>query len=387
MIRLACLLFCMASGAYAQVAVDPDRSAVRDGWWTLRVELRLSEITPYRVFTLDDPRRLVLDFQGVDWTGVEPEVLLSGDRAAAVRFGPFRPGWSRMVVDLAEPLNVVEAGMRETEGGADLTVVLERATAEAFADAAGAPPDPGWDNLAAVDPTLPAIVPDEDAFVVVLDPGHGGIDPGAEREGVNEADLMLVFAQEIAAELDAVPGVTVVLTRDADVFVPLFTRMSIARAVRADLFISLHADALEEDEARGASVYTLSQMGEDRAARQMVERHERGDLLAGVDLGAQTDRVATVLMDLARAKTGPVGERFADALAAAMRAEGVNLNSRPRRQGGFAVLSAADFPSVLLEAGFLSNARDRAVLATAAGRAPIVRAIAAAVKELANQPD
>ena len=126
-------------------------------------------------------------------------------------------------------------------------------------------------------------------------------------------------------------------------------------------------------------VYTLAAGAQDRAAAQLVERHARGDLLAGVDLQAQGDRVANALMDLARAETGPAGQRFADNLVAAMRAENVPLNSRPRREGLFAVLSAADFPSVLIEAGFLSNARDRAALESAAGRARIVQAIAVAV--------
>ncbi len=384
MIRWVCALLVLATGAWAQASVDPARSAIKDGWWTLRVELGLSKIVPYRVFTLDDPRRLVLDFEGLDWAGVTPAALLDGDRALAVRVGPFRPGWSRMVIDLAEPLAVAEAGMRADPAGAELTVVLERTDAQGFADAAGAPPDPGWDAMAAVDPVDGGPAPNSGDFVVVIDPGHGGIDPGAQRDGINEADLMLMFAQEVAAQLQALDGVQVVLTREADVFVPLFTRMSIARAVGADLLISLHADALEEDEATGASVYTLSSDAGDRAAAQMVERHERGDLLAGVDLAEQGDRVATVLMDLARADTGPEGQRFADALVAAMAAEGVRLNSRPRREGRFAVLSAADFPSVLLEAGFLSSSTDRAALASAEGRARFARAIVVAVAALAG---
>lgn len=376
MIRWICLTLLLGSGAFAQARVDPARSVIADGWWRLNIELGLSDIVPYRVFTLDDPRRLVLDFEGVDWGGFDPATVLSGDRAAAARVGPFRPGWSRMVIDLAEPLAVREAGMQRVANGAALTVVLRRVSADVFAAAAGTPPDLGGD----VAPSVTQIAPvTAGGFVVVIDPGHGGIDPGAQRGGVNEADLMLVFANEVVAALNTIPGVQAVLTRETDVFVPLFTRMSIARAAGANLFISLHADALEEDEARGAAVYTLAVDAQDRAAAQLVERHERGDLLAGVDLQAQSDRVANALMDLARGDTGPAGQRFADDLVAAMAAEDVPLNSRPRREGLFAVLSAADFPSVLIEAGFLSNARDRAALESAAGRARIVRAIAVAV--------
>ena len=379
MIRLLCLMLLLATGAVAEVRVDPARSAVENHWRNLRVSLGLSDVVPYRVFTLDAPRRLVLDFQGVDWTGIDAATLLQKGRATGLRFGPMRPGWSRMVVDLADPLVVAEAGMVRADDGADLTVLLRPVAAQEFALRTGAPPDPEWDVFAGLDPVTPAPVPD-DVFTVVIDAGHGGIDPGAERSGVREADVMLLLAREVAAGLNALDGVRAVLTREDDSFVPLNARMTIARAAGADLFISLHADALEEDEAEGASIYTLATGGGDTASARMVERHERGDLLAGVDLEATGDKVATVLMDLARAQTGPEGRQFADDLVAALRAADMPVNSRPRREGQLAVLSAADFPSVLIEAGFLSNNRDRALLASAAGRDRIVQAIVAAVR-------
>ena len=375
MIRWALLLLFAANMAVAQVTVDPERTAVRDGWWTLEVEMGFDQITPYRVFTLDAPRRLVLDVEGASFAELSPDAILSGDRATDLRLGPLRPGWSRMVVDLAEPLAIAQAGMVTVPQGADLKIVLERTTPESFAADAGAPPDPGWEVVTGFDPKVAAELAKSEDFVVVIDPGHGGIDPGANQGGIKEADLMLLMAAELAVLLNAEEGVQAVLTRETDVFVPLTARLTFARQVGADLFLSLHADALEEDEARGASVYTLSADGGGEAAQRIVERHERGDLLSGVDLSAAEDRVATALMDLARAETGPAGQRVADALVASMQAEGVRLNSRPRREGQFAVLTAADFPSILIEAGFLSNAEDRAVLASPAGRARLSRAI------------
>ncbi len=377
MIRLVFAFLICASGVWAEARVDPDRSAVRDGWWSLRVELGLSAIVPYRVFTLDDPRRLVIDFEGLDWAGVEAGQLLEPGRASNLRFGSLGPGWSRLIVDLTEPLAVTQAGMFTSDGGADLTVLMERVSEAEFAAKAGPPLDLAMDDFVDVAPFVPA--DDDGRFVVVLDPGHGGIDPGADRDGVREAHIMLDLAREVAAALADASHVRVVLTRDGDHFVPLNARMTIARAAGADLFISLHADALEEDEAQGGSVYTLAEDGGDAAARRLVERHERGDLLAGVDLSGAEDRVANVLMDMARAQTGPQGQRFARLLAEQMRDRGVRLNARALRAGGFAVLGAADFPSVLVEAGFLSNAGDRAALATVEGRAPLVAAIAAAV--------
>ncbi|KQI73101.1 N-acetylmuramoyl-L-alanine amidase [Loktanella sp. 5RATIMAR09] len=384
MIRWLLSFLFIANMAIAQVTVDPERTSVSDGWWTLEVAVGLDRITPYRVFTLDAPRRLVLDVEGASFDGLDGDALISGDRAADVRFGPLRPGWSRMVVDLAEPLVISEAGMVRTDAGADLRIVLERASAAEFAAAAGAPPDPGWDVVTGFDPDAAAALAASEDFLVVIDPGHGGIDPGAFQGGIKEADLMLILAAELAVMLNAQEGVHAVLTREDDTFVPLSARMTFARQVGADLFLSLHADALGDEDVRGASVYTLSSDGGDAAAQRIVERHERGDLLAGVDLNDAEDRVATALMDLARARTGPEGVRIADALAAAMQAQGVPMNSRPRREGQFVVLTAADYPGVLIEAGFLSNAQDRAFLATPEGRARITRAIRDTVVLLAR---
>ncbi|RBW44788.1 N-acetylmuramoyl-L-alanine amidase [Loktanella sp. D2R18] len=362
----------------AQVTVDPNRTAVGDGWWRLEINVGLSAVTPYRLFTLDNPRRLVVDFQNTDWPDVSPDLLLSGDRATALRYGALGPDWSRMVVDLAGPLEVTQAAMQTTDAGADLSIILKRTDARSFSANTGAPSDL---NLAQPVALPPATSGD---FLVVIDPGHGGIDPGAMRDGVSEADLMLQLGQEVATAVDAIDGVQASLTRDADIFVPLYTRVSSARAAGADLFISLHADALEEDAASGASVYTLSRDGGALAARRMIARHERGDLLAGVDLDAQGDQIATLLMDLARDRTGPEGVEFADMLIAQIENAGVRVNTNPHRFGQLAVLSAADFPSVLIEVGFLSNAQDRAALEDAESRADIVEAIAAAVNQFAR---
>ena len=379
------MTFCFAANlAIAQVSVDPARSSVSDGWWTLEVAIGLDRITPYRVFTLDDPRRLVIDVEGASFAGLDAAALLSGERAQDVRFGPLRPGWSRMVVDLAEPLVIAQVGMATVDGGADLTIILDRASPEDFAASAGAPPDPGWDEITGFDPKLAAELAASEDFVVVIDPGHGGIDAGAVQGGIKEADLMLLMGTELAATLNQQEGLQAVLTRNQDIFVPLSARLTFARDVGADLFISLHADALEEDEARGASIYTLNSDGGTKAALRSVERHERGDLLAGVDLHDADDRVAKALMDLARAQTGPEARRIADGLVASMQAQGVLMNPNPRREGQFAVLTAAGFPSVLIEAGFLSSAEDRAVLATSEGRARIARAIRDTVVLLAR---
>lgn len=362
--------------------VDMAQSQLRDEDGALLVELALSQTVPFRVFTVDAPRRLVLDFKEVDWTGVTAAALRNSDLATDLRFGVLRPGWSRLVVDLAAPLVVRTAGLavNEASGVALLTVTLDPADAAAFAARAGEPQTPGW-TLSP--PPAPALLPQTDTggpLVVVVDPGHGGLDPGAERGDVQEADIMLALGIELADALNRTEGIRAILTREADIFVPLEERMSIARANRADLFISLHMDALRLDDAQGASVYTMNEEGTDSASQRMAERHERGDLLAGLDLSGQDDRIATVLMDLARLESAPRGLRFADKVVVGLRDAGARLNSRPRREGRLAVLNAADFPSVLIEVGFLSNDTDRANMLTVEGRDRIVRGIVQAVQ-------
>ena len=370
MIRLACVFLLAASTAFAQAQVEPGRSYVRDGWWRLEVALGLTDYVPYRVYTLDEPMRLVLEFEGLSWEEVQPETLLEPGRATALRFGALQDDWSRLVIDLAGPLKVATAAMAKGEAGITLRLDLRRTSQAAFAAASDVAPAE----------KIPAEVgpPDERVFTVLVDPGHGGIDPGADRGGLKESDLMLALGQEVVAALADLPEVSPILSRDRDVFVSLDGRIRMARQIGADLLISLHADALEADEAQGASVYTLSQG--DAASARMVERHERTELLAGVDLTGQGDRVATTLMSLARQKSGPEGDAFAALLVEQMKNRGVDLNSRPLRSGRLAVLSAADFPSVLIEAGFLSNAEDRSRLADPSGRAPLVKAIADAVR-------
>jgi N-acetylmuramoyl-L-alanine amidase len=384
MLRLIALLIAFASTLGAQefsalARVDAAQSQLRDERGGLVLDLHLSLAVPYRVFTLDAPRRVVLDFREVDWQGASREALLNADNATDLRFGPLRPGWSRMVIDLAAPMAVLEAGMQvdTNTGRAHLLLALAPTDPEKFAQAAGAPVDQGWVDLLASDSTqIRPEVPDG-PMIVAIDAGHGGIDPGAQRAGINEADLMLTLAFEVADAINRTGRMQAFLIREANVFVPLEQRMTRARAVGAVALISLHADSLEGGGARGASVYTLSETALDGASTRMAERHERGDLLAGLDLSGQDDRVASVLMDLARRETGPAGERLADALVRGMDGAGVRMNSQARRSGRFAVLNAPDFPSVLIEVGFLSSDADRAALISPAGRASVAAGIAA----------
>ncbi|KIN72208.1 N-acetylmuramoyl-L-alanine amidase [Sulfitobacter guttiformis KCTC 32187] len=368
----------------ALARVDPAASKVLDGWWgRTDITLALSQGVPYRVFILDAPARLVVDFREVDFSGLKAADLLGSDEAAkgrisAVRFGAFQAGWSRLVADLAEPMVPREIGMPvdPDTGRAMLEITLKAATAEEFAAAAGAPRDPAWTPAFLAAPPLAR--PDADRFVVVLDPGHGGIDPGAETDEVNEKVLMLNFAQTMAEALRR-RGVDVVLTRESDVFVSLETRVAIAHQVEADLFISLHADSLQQGGANGATVYTLSGEASDAATEHLAARHNRSDIIAGADLTGSDDQVAQVLLDLARQETEPRSAALAMTLAEGMAAVGGPMNNRPLREAGFSVLKSADIPSVLVEIGFLSSKRDLANLGDPVWRRGMAEGMARAV--------
>ena len=332
---------------------------VRDRWGATELRLEISQGVPWRVFTLTNPNRLVMDFREVQWGEVDPNSLNASDRISSVRMGAYRPGWSRLVADLAEPMRVqtAELATDASDGGATITVRLQRTEQADFDLTAGAPRDPRWDLPA---PALVDTMPprDPNRVRIVLDPGHGGIDPGAERDGITEANLMLTFGRELQDVLRRAGGFDVILTRDGDYFVSLEARVAAARDAGADLFISLHADALAEGEARGAAVYVLSDDASDAASAALAERHNRDDLLAGLDLSQSDDRVANVLMSLARLDNAPRSEALAKHILEGIRNAVGRVHKRPLRSAGFSVLKAADIPSVLLEVGFLSTEED-----------------------------
>ncbi|UWQ48392.1 N-acetylmuramoyl-L-alanine amidase [Leisingera caerulea] len=376
------LIWLLAAAAWAQgfsglARIDAEASQVRDAGQGAEVSLGLSQGVPYRLFTLDGPPRLVLDFQEVDWTGLTADKLVQGEQVTAAQFGTYVPGWSRLVLQLAQPMKVTAAAMAvdQVTAAARLAVSLEPATAQEFAASAGAPQDPRWD-LPAPEEMQGRAARDENApLLVMLDPGHGGIDPGAETEVVVEKHLMLQFARELGEALLRSGQFTVMMTRDDDYFVSLERRIAMAHQAGADVFISLHADTISEGRAHGSTVYTLSKEASDAASAKLAERHLRGDLLSGTDLSQADDRVTGVMLDLARQETQPRSDALAAALIDGLRAQGKPINNRPLRSAGFSVLKSADIPSVLVEIGFLSSKRDLKNLVDADWRAKAARGI------------
>lgn len=371
------LLFPLAAHAEGPVRLDVAASAIAVDKADLMLALRLDGPAPYRVFLLDDPKRLVIDMEGLELADADAARIPGATAMEAVRAGPFRPGWGRMVFQLPAPYAVIEAVQQTGDTGATLRLRLSPVAAEDFAGAPNAM-SALWDLP---QPTTPVVDPSRpQPLRVAIDPGHGGIDSGATAEGLREADLMLAFARELTEKLIRA-GFEVVLTRRKDEFVGLEARMTEARASGADLFISLHADALPDGQAAGASVFIWNSQADDRASRQLASRHDRADLVAGLDLQGTDDQIAGTLMDMARADTQPRSEAFAKHMSAHLSQAGLALHRNPVKGAAFSVLKSPDIPSTLVELGFLTDPSDRANLTDPAWRARMAQAIAGAVTD------
>ncbi len=398
MIRRLCaaalsFALCLVAGAGAGAArdfaalarLDAARSSIRAAGEGLDVALTLTRPVPWRVRALSGPPRLVVDFRSVAFGALDGSALGVAPAVRGLRAGPLRADWSRLVIELARPMEVERAGMATGAGDGAARIEIRLAPA----DAADLPEAPPWESPAfRPEPQTLAPArrpgPDETRPMVVLDPGHGGIDPGAVRDGHREADITLAFARELRELLRRDGRLRVALTREADVFVSLEGRIAAARRAGADLFVSIHADAVAEGVARGAQVYTLSEAASSRAAAQLAERHDRDDLLSGVDLTEQDDRIARLLMDMARHETGPRTLALADALVAALAEAEIALHARPRESAAFAVLKAPDMPSVLVEIGFMSTPSELDKLLSETWRRRAAGALAAGLADWAE---
>jgi N-acetylmuramoyl-L-alanine amidase len=324
---------------------------------------------------LDSPQRLVLDL-----AGVEPgSANVSGGDILRSRAARYRPGITRVVFDLAEPVRVKLA--RLAEDGRTLTLKLASASPAEFAEAIVAGRvDYGLTSVATGTSRGALTVPLEDTApyklpipvvqgradkpLVVIDAGHGGHDPGSlSIDGrYKEKDAALAIAKAVRDELLASGRVRVALTRSDDRFLILDERREIARRLNADLFISIHADSAPGSSARGATVYTLSETSSDRVAARLAAKENKADVLNGVDLGAQPNDVSSILIDLTQRETMNTSSRFADLLQHELTDQGVDFKSTYHRFAGLVVLKAPDVPAVLLETGYMSSDDDLKLL-------------------------
>lgn len=230
-------------------------------------------------------------------------------------------------------------------------------------------------------PTVPPPRPKPPRHIVAIDPGHGGVDPGAiSPQGIYEKDITLNTARELARQLDATGRFRIVLTRSGDIFVPLRERVARARAAHAELFLSVHADALPDEEMRGLSVYTLSDQASDRETAALAARENRDDFIGGIKLSRQRRDIAPILLDMARRQTNNGSLALAHNIVAEL-GRAVPLLEKPHRAAGFAVLTAPDVPSVLVELGCLSNPVEERLLAQRLYQQRLARGLLQAIED------
>ncbi|HLH11029.1 MAG TPA: N-acetylmuramoyl-L-alanine amidase [Methylovirgula sp.] len=335
-------------------------------------------------FVLTAPDRLVVDLPQIDFRinpqiGCERKHRRPGQAGliSSFRFGLFAPGKSRIVIDLAGPARVVRAESEPAGTAAHLVIELAKTDRAAFQAAAqrstleaemNAPEQPS-----PAKPTAPGLP------LIVIDPGHGGIDSGAIVKGLVEKNIVFEFAKALAAKLTASGRYKIVMTRDSDVFLPLGERVRIAQDSGAALFVSVHADTISDAaQVSGATVYTLSDHATDAEAARIAEDENRADATAGVVGNDEPGDVSDILADLTRQETRAYSHVFARTLVNYWRVA-ARLNKNPERAAGFRVLKAPDVPSVLIELGYLSNPQDAANLVSAAWRESTASRVASAI--------
>ena len=324
-----------------------------------RFVLELSRKTELRAFTLADPYRVVIDLPQVTFRLPPKMGDVGRGLVKAFRFGLVMAGGSRIVFDLTKPARIDVASVTEAAPGGPARLSLELISTDRESFLRRAELDTRPARADAV-PPVPAAAAGDARSLVVLDPGHGGIDTGTKGpNGETEKDIVLKVAERLRQRIEKAGKYRVLMTRTDDTFVPLADRVRFARNASAALFVSIHADALprREGDAQGASVYTLSDTASDSEAARLAEQENRADIIAGVNLKTEPEDVAGILLDLAERETKGFSLQFAHKLLADLKTV-TRLHKEPLKSAGFRVLRAPDIPSVLIELGYVSNHAD-----------------------------
>jgi N-acetylmuramoyl-L-alanine amidase len=356
-----------------------------------RFVLDLDKPIQFRAFTLADPYRVVVDIPQVDFRLPAEAGSTGRGLIQAFRYGLVMPGGSRIVFDLTGPARIANSYVLDAANGQPprLVLELEQVDRTGFVQSLAAESRPELRPAIAVaaDPVVamktpvpePAATADKRP-VVVIDPGHGGVDNGTQAGGENEKDLVLGFGLALRDRIEKAGKYRVVMTREDDTFIPLADRVTIARNQSAALFVSIHADALPpgEGDAQGATIYTLSDKASDAEAERLAEAENRADAIGGVNLTEEPTEVADILIDLVRRETRTFSNRFARQLMSEMKAS-VRMHKHPLKSAGFKVLKAPDVPSVLVELGYVSNKDDHEHMVSENWRARTVGSMAQAI--------
>ena len=380
LVLLLAPLFVQDAAAAAETAVTGIRLGEQS--YGTRVVLDLTGDVSHSIFTLADPYRVVIDLPEVDWRLPGKTLSVGRGLVRQFRFGLFKPGVSRVVLDVSGPVAVKRSFLLKptADFGYRLVIDLEPVSSERFSRLI-LTPEPAEETpaTAAPEPTPePRSKPGKTGKpLIVVDAGHGGVDPGTTGlSGGYEKTVTLAFALELRRQIEIAGRYRVMLTRERDIFISLRKRVEMARLNGADLFISLHADALANRRISGVAVYTLSEKASDAEAEELAARENKSDVIAGVDLTGEgyDETVANILIDLAQRETMNLAAEFAGFLIPEL-GKAAGLLRKTHRYAGFRVLKAPDVPSVLIEMGYLSNPKDEARLLDPGHRRDLMGAV------------
>lgn len=339
----------------------------------------------YTVYVMANPYRVMIDLPQVSFALPEGAGDNTRGLVTQYRYGPVDQAQSRIVLDTDGPVLIDKAFLLKPKDGQPARIVVDivRTSKEAFDAKLAAENDTATAEAADAVSTQDeaAAEPVRQRKLVVIDPGHGGIDPGAIGiKKTKEKDVVLAFGLKLRKVLKETGTIDVVMTRDDDRFLTLRERVKVARDNQADLFIAIHADTVRGQDARGATIYTLSEKASDAEAEALAHKENRADIIAGVDLEAENQEVTDILIDLAQRESKTHSLVFAKKAVAEM-SPVTAFTGKPMRSAGFMVLKAADVPSVLIELGFLSSKQDETQLTSPAWQQKVAAAMGRAIEK------
>lgn len=358
-----------------------------------RIVIDVDREADFRAFVLENPNRVVVDMPNFAWQAPAQITQEAKSVVAAVRHGDVSSETSRIVFDVKQKTEIISAFALPAAAGKSDRIVIDvrpvgtgqSASSQAYGayDAA---------DVAPAVQAAPAAVPAKKASpprkkIVVVDPGHGGQDPGATSGRTYEKHIVLALGKALKSELERTGKYTVYMTRDSDRFIKLHDRVKFARSKDADLFVSIHADSIPKSSVRGASIYTLSEKASDAQTAKLAARENKADLISGIDLTHEDKDVAGILLDLVQRDTMNQSNFFAEKLVASFKRDGIRILDNPHRSAGFAVLKAPDIPSILIEAGFVSNRHDAKLLTQSSYQKKVAKTIAQGVDAYLSQID
>lgn len=343
----------------------------------VRLTMMLSAAVEVDAWVQASPDRVIVEMPSTNFQ-IQANAKKAAGFVSGYRYGLFTADKARIIIDLSQPATIAKAEVRPVRGGfGEFTIELKKVARTEFLAEAGKVRKP----QETPPPAMPAKPDGERRRTIVIDPGHGGIDPGTMVASISEKAVVLAFGKALKEQLEASGRYRVVMTRDDDRFVSLSDRVQAGRGEQADLFISIHADSLmQAQDVRGATVYTRSERATDAEAAKLAAKENEADAAAGLETREEVQDVAGILMDLARRETRTFTGVFARNLVDKLGGS-IKMHKIPLRSARFWVLSAPDVPSVLIELGYMSSPKDAELLNSPEWRGKAVTAVSAAVED------